>query len=137
MTLIIQFPLPSIVTHFDFSRIYKNISYDFETFISLDRSEHDRYKSVLSNLPSMCPVSLQPHLLYLRFNSRSDIRNYEICFNSVSILSPTYVEAANWIFLLNTVVRTFTFYCSSEGILLKLASYSWGSQHLASFVKIL
>lgn len=38
MTLIIQLSLPSIVTHFDFSRMYKNISYDFETFISLERS---------------------------------------------------------------------------------------------------
>lgn len=38
MALIIQLSLPSIVTHFDFSRMYKNISYDFETFISLERS---------------------------------------------------------------------------------------------------
>jgi hypothetical protein len=38
MTLIIQFSPLSIVTHFDFSRMYKNISYDFETFISLECS---------------------------------------------------------------------------------------------------
>lgn len=94
MTLIIQFPLPSIVTHFDFSRIYKNISYDFETFISLDRSEHDRYKSVLSNLPSMCRCPCN-----------------HICFISALTLSQWYQELWD---LLQFCFYSFPYLCRSS-----------------------